>query len=256
MMESKNRLLSDRGLLYAEACFETFRVIDGSIFGWQEHESRLRRGLACFGIDLPEGLLQLCLDAAAKCGADVLLRITVSGGQAPWGLQRLNRDGHGIHIMTRPYEGSGPVAIKSVRWPFPLHDKQAKFTADYAETLRTLQIVGGQLGDDEEALICNDTRMISAMTANVLIHRKHCWWTPAGKGVLPGVIRSALLKAEVVTEADCPVGWFEDCQAMAICNSGSFITPVRQINGRELPATEPVFDRLWQPLIGRPGAPV
>jgi len=256
-MEPEDRLLSDRGLLYAEACFETFRVIGGGIFGWQEHESRLRRGLACFGIDLPEGLLSLCLDAAAKCGPDVLLRITVSGGQAPWGLRRPNRRGHGIHIMTRHYEGSAvPVSLRTIQWPFSLRARPAKFTADYAETLRALEIVRDQLGDDEDALVCNDRSMVSAMTANVLIHRKHHWWTPAGNGVLPGIIRSALLQSGIVTESDCPIGWFEDCQVMAVCNSGSFITPIRQINGRELPVTDPAINRLWQPLIGRPGVPV
>jgi len=255
-MERNNDLFSDRGLLYAEACFETVRVFDGEIFSWRGHMSRLRRGLACFGIDLPEGLLPLCLDAAAKCGPDVLLRITVSGGQSPWGLRRPNGNSHGIHIITKCYEGLGAVALKSVRWPFPMRTRPAKFTADYAETLRALHVVQDQLGDDEEALVCNDRSMVSAMTANVLIHRKHHWWTPAGNGVLPGIIRSTLLQSGIVTESDCPVGWFEDCQAMAVCNSGSFITPIRQINGRKLPVSEPALDRLWQPLIGRPGVPV
>ncbi len=48
--------IEDRGLLYAEACFETFRVVNGAIFSWREHEKRLRLGLSLFGLALPHGL--------------------------------------------------------------------------------------------------------------------------------------------------------------------------------------------------------
>jgi len=246
----------DRGLLYGEACFETVRVIDGGIFCWQEHLSRLQGGLDGFGIDLPENLLSRCLEAAALQGEDVLLRLTVSGGAGPWGFYRQNRKGK-IHIMTRCYNHCAPVSLRSVQWPFPLRDKPAKFSADYAEALRAFQIVRHRMrGDDESILICDDDCMISAMTANLLVYRNGSWWTPAGSGILPGVVRGALLQSGVMTEARCPHAWTADCQAMAICNSGAFITPVCRINGRKLAVDGGVYDCLWQVLAGKPGVPV
>jgi len=256
-MEWNSDVYCDRGFLYAEACFETFRVVDGKIFHWQEHLSRLREGLACFGIDLHENPLPLCLEAAAGLGNDALLRITVSGGEAPWGIRRSDRGNHRIHIMTRSYEDSAtPVALRSVKWPFPLQTRPAKFTADYAETLRGFQIVRRHLENGEEPLICDNLHIITAMTANVLIYRDGDWWTPAGKGVLPGVIRGALLRSGTITAVGCPVGWLTDCKAMAISNSGMFVRPVHRINGRKMPVSGPVFDRLWKVLAGQPGVPL
>ena len=85
----------DRGLAYGEACFETFRVIDGEVFGWQQHLFRLMKGLDSFGISLSERDLELIrkslFEQAAEVADDVLVRLTITGGVANRGLVR-NRD--------------------------------------------------------------------------------------------------------------------------------------------------------------------
>lgn len=243
----------DRGLSYAEACFETFRVIRGEVFGWEQHMQRLAEGLACFGLRLDaagQAELQSAVHEAAT-DEDMLVRVTVSGGICEWGLER-RAPNLRIHVQSMPYIGSGAADLGVCEWPFPPKPRPAKFTADYAETLRALTQAGGR-----EPLFVHQGRILGAATANVLLYRDGAWWTPkAGDGVLPGVIRGFLLAQDVVREADCPVAWLKDCEALLLSSSGAFLRPVVRVGETQLAAGHPAMDRLREVLRGEPGSPV
>ena len=251
---------ADRGLTYAEACFETFRVIDGAVFRWPAHAGRLQCGAAAFGLDFAadEALAGACLAAAAEAGGDALVRITLTGGEAPWGLYaRAARPNVLIQAMSYAQQPSDAV-LRAVDWPFPPKPRPAKFTGDYAEGLRAL--TGwrrqGLLADDEEPLVCAGGRVLGTLAANVLLYRDGRWWTPAdGPGVLPGTVRQALLEAGIVHAGPCPASWLADCAAMALVNAGSFVRPVASVDGRALDTAAARFAPLWQALRREPGVP-
>ena len=216
----------DRGLAYGEACFETFRVIGGHIFDWPGHWQRLALGLSEFGLLLSPGqgeeLLFACLREAAKVGDDALVRLTISGGESGWGLtRRSDQPVANIQCMACS-RNSAPLFLRLATWPFALQPKRAKFVSDYADTLRALH------GDtDANVLFEQGGELIATATANVLLFRHGRWHTPpASVGVLPGRVRDFLIRRDLVRESACPVSWLDDCDAMAICNSGLFIRPV------------------------------
>lgn len=246
----------DRGLAYAEACFETFRVIDGETFAWEAHCRRLAAGLAEFGIGLSgdefERLRIAAVDAAREIGTDALVRLTITGGSAAWGLVRGDAEPVAHIQAVAMTKGRGPAMLQLKSWPFPLKPKRAKFTSDYAETLRALQGTNGP-----DVLFEQHGMLIAAATANLLIHREGRWWTPvAGAGVLPGVVRAHLLARGVVKESECPLAWLQDCAALALTNSGSFIRPVAAIEGdRGFDAGHPAFDQLREVLHSESGVP-
>jgi len=108
----------DRGLLYAEACFETVRVVRGAIFRWPAHEARLSRGLAQFGLPCPADLLSRCLQAAEKTADDALVRLTVSGGTSPRGLLPENTRQPQVHVQAWPYrQPTQAIHLRTLRWP-------------------------------------------------------------------------------------------------------------------------------------------
>ncbi len=223
----------DRGLAYAEACFETFRVIDGHIFDWAGHWQRLTLGLSEFGLLLSPGhdeeVLFACLREAAKVGDDALVRLTISGGESRWGLTR-KADEPMVYIQSVAYTVSQPAEfLRLVTWPFALQKKTAKFVADYADTLRALHG-----STDAHVLFEQDGLLLATATANILLYRDHTWSTPPDTaGVLPGRVRNFLIRHKLVREMPCPVNWLQDCEAMAVCNSGLFIQPVAWIEGVE-----------------------
>jgi len=242
----------DRGLAYAEACFETFRVIRGEIFAWSAHAARLRLGLGAFALPVSDAQLEqmhaACLQAAA--GSDALVRLTVSGGDAPWGL--FTRAAQiSVRIQVMPYcTDESPAVLNVLDWPSPPADRIAKFTADYASTLRVLH-------GERHALFVHQQHLVSAATANVMLFRDGAWWTPSlAAGVLPGVIRQFLLEAGAVREGLCPVAWLDDCDALALTASSFF---VRSVSGvRREQRSRDMDDRsagLKQCLSGMPGVP-
>ncbi|MDX8411701.1 MAG: aminotransferase class IV [Mariprofundaceae bacterium] len=245
----------DRGLLYGEACFETLRVIDGAMFDWPAHEARLQRGLAAFGLPLPGGLRERCLAEAGRSGRDAIVRLTVTGGVAPWGLKPARPASPGVYLQARPFTPlPHPLRLVSLAWPFPFRQKIAKFTADYADTLRAMQMA--QSPSEMDIIICSEIDVYSGAYANIFMYRCSDWWTPeSGVGVLPGVVRQAIVGEGGARECACPVSWLDDCAAIALSNSGGFILPVGEVNGRALAVNSSVYAPLIAPLLGKPGVP-
>lgn len=253
----------DRGLAYGEACFETFRVIKGSVFAWAEHMARLSKGLAAFGFELGEPHFDACfkrvISHAELVGDDALVRMTVTGGNAAWGLQQGDTVEPEIYIQSIPYKlHDEKLHLESREWPFALQIKSAKMTSDYALILQAMyQWKQEGLKGDVTPLICKDGRMLSTPTANLLIYRDGFWYTPdaADGGVLVGILRKALLKAGVVEISDCPDSWLGDCEAMAVTNSGCFIRAISTVNGKVLNKEPNLFKPLYQALRGETGVP-
>ncbi len=250
----------DRGLAYGEACFETFRVIDGHVFAWSAHMQRLESGLAMFGLNLSElqmeSVYRACLAAAAKSGDDALLRLTVSGGQSDWGLFRHGRD-IGIYVQTVPIREKvrQPKSLLLLDWPFPPKPRPAKFTSDYGETLRVLKDIA-----HADVLFVHNGLLLGSATANVLLYREQHWWSPDGDGILPGVVRDFLVTKGVVHLAKCPLDWLDDAEAVMLSNSGSFLQAVSSITSdsvgeRFFDSQHSAMGRLIDALQNQPGMP-
>jgi len=250
--------VDDRGLLYAEACFETFRVIHGTIFNWREHEARLRRGLEIFGLECPDGLKKLCVVEADRAASDALVRVTVTGGDAPRGLLPECGRKTGVYIQAWPYEArTEGIHLRTVLWPLPLYPRPAKLTADYAQTIRGLHELEdkGLLAKGEEALVCDAEMLYSAPTSNIMLFMDGTWMTPNADSVVPGVVRHTLIEYGVVRACPCPHALAEACEAIALTNSGWFIRPVATINGRTLRMHGAPFEQLVAVLTGQAGIP-
>ncbi|MDX8394956.1 MAG: aminotransferase class IV [Mariprofundaceae bacterium] len=255
----QNVTLLDRGIAYAEACFETFRVINGAVFEAHEHQYRLQQGVADLGLQLDDQATQdiwkVCLEAASKCAPDALIRVTVTGGDAPWGLLSSVDVVPNVYIQAQAFKpDKAEIHLQCMPWPYAPKNKHAKFTSDYAETLRCLRSWQHDLAALETPLICFEEQMLSAMTANVFIYRNGQWFTPS-KGVLQGIVRKVLLDAKLVKPCLCPVSWLDDCEAIALINSGMFIRAVSSIHGRALDVDHASIIELKQLLKGSEGVP-
>jgi len=247
----------DRGLAYAEACFETFRVLNGHVFQQAQHQRRLQYGLETYGLICTDSELENWFEqatlAAVKQGDDILLRMTVSGGDAGWGLLVKNSQPH-IHIQMMPTVARQPLHLQAVTWPFPLREKKVKYTADYAESLRAIQQWG--LDHPMQALIGSDNgNVLSTLTANIAIYRQGQWFTPQGLGILFGIMRQFLVQQSVLLEVVCPMAWLDDCEAVVCMNSGVFVQPVALLNGRMLDVNHPAISKLFSAFEGMSGVP-
>jgi len=252
----------DRGLAYAEACFETFRVVQAQIFQLAQHQRRLQCALKSYGLICTdtevESWFKQAINAANLQGDDILIRLTVSGGDAAWGLLRNNEHGYCVQIQMMPTMARQPLDLKTVQWPFPLREKWVKYTSDYAESLRAIQQwkQAGEIENPMQALICSDDGyVLSTLTANIALYRQGQWFTPQGVGILHGVVRHFLLQQGVLIESLCPQAWLDDCEAMVCMNSGIFVHAVSSVNQRILDVRHPAMTDLLSVLDGESGVP-
>ena len=248
----------DRGLAYAEACFETFSMVQGQVFERAKHQRRLQAALKTYGLICTDKEVKhwFCqaIAAAVAQGNHMMVRLTVSMGDAEWGLlPKIRRDLH-VQVQIMPFMPPQTSHLQTVTWPFPLREKRVKYTSDYAESLRAIQ--QWQLPSGVQALICSSHGgVLSTLTANIALYRDGQWYTPQGLGVLHGVIRQFLLRQGILQEAICPIEWLGNCEAMVYMNSGVFVQPVVSINQRELSDRHPAIDELYNSFNGLPGVP-
>src|ERR1044072_9189601 len=78
----------DRAFLFADGVYEAVVARRGRLLFWDEHEVRLRAGLAALRIDLPDpaplcGVAEDQLPRNAPLGGDALVYLQVSRGAAP-----------------------------------------------------------------------------------------------------------------------------------------------------------------------------
>jgi len=244
----------NRGLSYAESCFETFRVIDGAIFLWDKHWQRLQHGFTSFGLCLPDkhqkNIKQSCLQAAKEVGSDCLVRLTITGGEAPWGL--MQQVAPQVFIQALPFLAKQQaIHLQSVEYPFSLLPKPAKFTSDYALTLRAMQ--HWTLQDGRSPLLCKNDALLGGLVANIALFTQGKWLTPTGDGVLAGTIRHYLLQQGLIQTQRCSTQILEQTEAAVLLNSGSFLQVIHNIDNKTLHTQHPAISDLQQNLQAQKG---
>jgi len=247
----------DRGLAYGEGCFETFRVIDGAVFALAKHQQRLSRAAAEFGWSINgELLLDDAIEAGKREGNDLLMRVTLTGGAAPWGVLPPRHSSATTWLQSMPTPARAPLHLRMVDCGNTvLRSRDVKRNADYADTLRIYQQSRHQLSHGEQILLCGNDKIISTMTANVIIYHQGQWITPANDHLLTGITRSVLLQQGLIVIKPCCQTLAQSCQAMACINSGVFIQPVAAVNGRSLAVRHHAFKPLYDFFKQQQGVP-
>lgn len=253
----------DRGISYAESCFETFRIIHGHVFAWNEHWQRLQTGLQAFGITLVDNDVQLletqCLHAAAACADDCIVRVTVTGGIAARSFLRSSDMRPEVYIQATPFAQPAPAHMALLDYPFPLKSKLAKFSSDYAESLRAIHAWQASLTHGQtslEPLLHQHQHLLSGAMANILLYIGQTWITPTcSNGILNGIIRDHLCAQRIVHERACSLADLEQAEAAALCNSGALIRPIASVNAHDFDVAHTALQQLWHGLAGHEGIP-
>ncbi|MDX8409315.1 MAG: aminotransferase class IV [Mariprofundales bacterium] len=247
----------DRAISLGEACFDTCRAIHGHIFAWEHHLARVIHGAAELGIALNDNDQQRLNKSVLQQAAttDGILRLTISGGEAPWGLLTQG-DTPQAWLQHAPLPRSTTtldlISMPSPRSGLPIC---AKFSSDYAIMLRT----GGKdiMHRGGMPLLWQQDRLLGAATANVAILHDGTWLTPATAegGVLPGVIRQHLLQHGSLQQATCSRAMVIQSPAIVLLNSRSFVQAATSVDGRLLMNNHPAEAELRMPFLGLNGTP-
>ncbi|MDX1762918.1 MAG: aminotransferase class IV [bacterium] len=205
--ESEARVsVFDHGYLYGDGIFETLRAYSGLIFRLQDHLTRLFESGRRLSFRLPwdrQELAAILVECLKTNGCeDAVLRLTISRGMGPPGLDPDLCKTPTLVVFTRPfagypedlYERGISLALVNVRKNLPdAIDPQIK-SANYLNNILA-KIEAKKAGADEAVLLNHQGYLAEGTVSNLFFFRKGKLCTPSlDAGILDGVTRRTVLE--------------------------------------------------------------
>jgi len=253
----------DRGLLYGDGVFETLRIYDGRPFRFQEHWRRLQRSTRSIGLRLPHpaAWFRRQIDTLLRANrlTNALVRLTLTRGVGPIGLEPPSAAAPTIILFTRPFTGYPrllyrrglTVIIASIRRPPPSAAPSDVKSLGYLVGILAKREAARQ-GADDAILLSMDGHLCEGTTSNLFFVRGGALYTPAPTtGLLKGITRQVVL--ELARSLRLPVrqGLFTPKQLWAadelfLTNTSYEIMPVVKVKRRRIGMGKPgpVTERL------------
>lgn len=218
------------GLLFGATVFTTLRVYDQQLdhpwTAWAAHVARTQRSLRTFHWPEPDW-------ARVRQGAEQLapqypvLRVTIF----PDGRELILGRSLPFHLETLQQQGITAWVTDSSDYSRPLPGHK---TGNYLGCWLSLQAATRQAA--QEAILTNDQgHWLETSTGNLWGWAEGQWWTPPlGVGILPGVLRSRLIKGLAAQQQVVQtVPWTRDRVARFTClaytNSVYEVVPIHTV---------------------------
>ena len=189
----------NRGLALGDGLFETLLVVDGKALWKKEHLQRMAASAAALGIVFPQQIIEDAvteLEQASGNGFHIL-RLTMTRGATARGL---GDDGGAPVVLATsiPFDarliGQPARLVTTTLCRNPKSFASNHKTLSYVDSIVAVRQAEAQGGDG--ALMLNTSGFVaSAAIGNVFLIKGDVLVTPArDQGILPGVIRSAVLQ--------------------------------------------------------------
>jgi branched-chain amino acid aminotransferase len=202
---------NDRGFLYGDGLFETFRVYRRRFFRFDWHWMRLRAGAQALRLNLPEDQAATArrgIELLEKNGlADAVVRLQLTRGPGPRGYSPRGADHPTWSLSCHPLPEAAPEAgwrlsVASQRIP-----SFAPFSR-YKTCNRLPQILARMEAEDQgasDAILLNEKDQVAeTASANLFWLDQGVLYTPPpDTGLLPGVTRAVVMELCDRLEIEC-----------------------------------------------------
>ena len=247
----------DRGFLYGDGLFETLRAYSGEIFRLEDHLERLSQ--ASHRIALPferEKAKKALWDTLHRNRfSDALLRLTITRGQGPPGIDLPINPQPTMVIFTRPFTGY-PGQENGIYVHIAEIRKTPKESLD--SSLKSLNFLNNILARQEaslrktqEAIILNkDGYLAEGSVSNLFWVSGNALHTPAlDTGILPGVTRKVVLELADKENIPYKEGFYKpqdlfSADEVFLTNTGYEIMPVQKVDTTPFLSPGPLTVRL------------
>ncbi len=240
--------VTDRGFLYGDSVFETFRTYGGRGHALDRHLARLARSAAAIELTLPvdaETLRSEVRRVVAAGKGEQRLRLIVTRGDA----LALADDGARRVILARPFEGHPAILYEEGVTVCTVDGARehagAKVGSYLTSVLAARQARARRV---YEALLVADGEVLEGATSNFFAHIDGVLRTPSA-GILPGVTRGIVLELARQLGIESREGRLGLDEVGAA--SEAFLTsatrevmPIRRIDEQDLGAPGPIARRL------------
>jgi branched-chain amino acid aminotransferase len=245
----------DHGLVVGDGVFETCKVIDGAVFALSRHLRRLRTSASGLSLQYDEEAVRTGV-AAVTAGLTGLnrLRITVTGGPAPYGSGRGDAAPSILIATSGLHCWDATAQVATVPWTRNECAATAGMkTTSYADNVVALARAVEQ--GASEAIFANTRGELCEGTgSNVFVAVGGRLMTPPlDSGCLPGITRELVLEwLGDVVEEPLPLDALAGADEAFLTSSTRDVQPIRTVDGRALPsAPGPLTSRAIEAFTGR-----
>lgn len=228
----------DRGFTLGDGLFETLRVKGGRVLRLDAHLARLAAGARVLGLPLPAFDFAGALRATAQANtlAEGVLRLTLTRGTGPRGVLPPAHPAPTLVITAAPLAPPTPPARLSVAEGTRRNDRSPLArvkSLNYLDNILARQEAAGR-GTDDAVLLNTRDRVAETSIANLFaVLGGELVTPPVSDGVLPGVMRAAVL-AEGARERSITPAELATASEIFL-TSALGLRSVRSLRGRELP---------------------
>jgi branched-chain amino acid aminotransferase len=236
----RGMLRPDDHALVGDGVFEAVKVSAGVPFAITRHLRRLEVSARPLGIEIDETQLRAAIHAVLATpqaqASPCWLRITVTGGSAPFGTGRVGGRPTVVAAVApmRPWAATTSVVV--VPWTRNEHGATAGLkTISYADNVIALR--DAHRRGAEEAIFANTAGNLCEGTGtNVFVRVGDRLVTPTlASGCLPGVTRALLLEwMPDVVEQDMPIGALRDASEAFLTSTSRDVHPIATVDGNRL----------------------
>ncbi len=209
--------IDDPGLLYGATVFTTLRVyqsLDSRLTQWAAHCDRLTRTMQAFGWEQPDW--QRVRQGAESMVGFPVLRITLFPDGREWITGKLLP----TDLASRQKLGiCASVALSELERCLPSH-KTGNYLSAWLAKAKS----------QEAILVDTAGNWLETSTGNLWGWRDGSWWTPPlSAGILPGIVRSQLLKLLTVRSEPWTDKLVTGMETIAYTNSVVEVIPIHTV---------------------------
>lgn len=246
----------NRGLMYGDGCFETFRGYSGKYLGWELHIERLAAGLDYLEMDLPMHSTRL-----QSYIHQLLCKNELENTDALCRLQCWRKGGRGYAPTSRETEWMAQVSPFSlINEPMQLITAQTRCIPS-AALQRRYKLSNGlnyvKAAQEASSLQCDDALMLTINDFVSETTSANIFWIDGGKvytpssacDLLPGTTRHFVLKLlqklEIeIHEGTYPLDDLKSAEAVFCTNSLIEIKQVQALDEHEFNVNHPIYNTL------------
>jgi branched-subunit amino acid aminotransferase/4-amino-4-deoxychorismate lyase len=228
------------GFAYGYGIFETLKLSAGRLCFWDAHWARLRRSAHALGLQLDcsaaavlRAIAELVQAEGLRDGVVKLSLLADAGASAQCSGTRAAR----LFVYTRPAMAAAATARLKVLSESPLNERSplaGHKTHNYMENMLLLE--AARAGGSSDVIRVNTAGLVAETTVgNLFFVEGRQLSTPAlGTGILPGVVRDAVLQAAAGLAIPVEEGAYlpeqlQHADALFITNSTAGIRPVQAL---------------------------
>lgn len=231
----------DHGLTVGDGVFETLKVEQGRAFALTRHLRRLDRSAEVLGLKVPDhdvirdAVAEVLFANAESVRGLARLRITLTGGAAPLGIDR--GDSLPTVVIGVMTSNPWPSSASIVTVPWVRNERSAiagAKTISYAENLVAMSFAKER--GASEAIFANTVGQLCEGTgSNIFVVVDGVAMTPTlSSGCLGGITRELVLEWSDVEEVDLDLGVLGSANEIFLTSSTRDVHPVSRVDDREL----------------------